>query len=135
MKTAEQYAEALYEAACEADDAQATVLVLNLVQLLAAKGRTRLLPWIHREYAKLERVRSLSDMAIVRVARRSDVVRHQTAIEADAHTLGIAATELLPLEDATVVGGYSIEARGTRIDRTYKHTLLELYNSFMSSTQ
>jgi F0F1-type ATP synthase delta subunit len=35
--------------------------------------------------------------------------------------------------DEGVVGGYSLEANGTRIDRTYKQALVELYSSLTNS--
>lgn len=129
---AQQYAEALYRAAHSNHTTDAGTLVDRLVTIVRERGHLRLLPAITREYEMLVTMRSTSDEAHVRVARTTDNDTHHARIARDLATLGAPEQPVRVVVDETVIGGYSVEANGTRIDRTYKRALLELYSSLIS---
>jgi len=126
---AQQYAEALYRAAHGHHAVDADTLVERLVAIVREHGHLRLLPAIVREYDTLVKMRSTSDEAHVRVARPQDRDGHAERIARDLATLDAAAHPVRVVVDETVIGGYAVEANGSRIDRTYKRALLELYSS------
>jgi F0F1-type ATP synthase delta subunit len=130
---ARQYAEALYSA-YRSNPNKTEDLVLRLVALLKERGHLSLLNAIVREYEKIERMRTTSDEAHVRVARPLDRETYAGQITTDLKTLVPGGTEPRTVVDETLVGGYSLEARGKRIDRTYKRALIELYSQLLTNT-
>ncbi len=132
MKAA-HYAEALYEAAATTDEATQESMVANLVRILDERGHRALLPAIAREYERLERRRSVRERREVRVARAVDRDKHADAIKRDAEKLGVDPAQCVTRIDESVVGGYAIEANGTRLDKTHKRALLELYTRLVTT--
>ncbi len=132
---ATQYAEALYNASYGKDDEQCDVLVLNLVGILRRRGHMGLLPKIMREYEKIELVRSTSTSASLRLAREEDRSRFADQIAAYARIMGVTPDDCTTHIDPTVIGGYSVEAKGKRVDRTHKRILLELYRKLITSAR
>jgi F0F1-type ATP synthase delta subunit len=130
---ARQYAEALYRAAHAHNAAPPAVLIDRFVELLAERGHTALLPTVVREYEKILHERSSNDEVHVRVARREDRDAYDARITADLTALGAHDRPVHVSVDETVIGGYAVEANGTRIDRTYKQALVELYSSLTNS--
>lgn len=126
---AQQYAEALYRAAHSHHATDAETLVERLITLVRERGHLRLLPSIAREYDTLVKVRSTSDEAHVRVARKEDYDAHGVRITRDLATLNAKDRVVRTIIDETVIGGYAVEANGSRIDRTYKRALLDMYSS------
>jgi F0F1-type ATP synthase delta subunit len=130
---ARQYAEALYRAAHAHNAAAPLVLVERFAKLLTERGHASLLPAVVREYEKILHERSSSDEVHIRVARESDREKYAERIAADLATLAGTDREAHVTVDETVIGGYALEANGTRIDRTYKQALVELYSSLTNS--
>jgi F0F1-type ATP synthase delta subunit len=130
---ARQYAEALYRAAHAHNVVAHGTLVDRFVALITERGHARLLPSVVREYEKIVHERSTSEETHVRVARASDTEKYKNHIERDLATLTVQGQPTNVTVDESVVGGYSIEAYGTRIDRTYKQALVELYSSLTNS--
>jgi len=130
---ARRYAEALYRAAHAHNAAAPDMLIGRFVELLAGRGHAKLLPAVTREYEKILHERSSSDEVHVRVARASDREKYDDRITADLATLGAEGQAAHVTVDETVIGGYALEANGTRIDRTYKQALVELYSSLTNS--
>lgn len=126
---ARQYAEALYRAVHGHHDVDADALVTRLVAVVRERGHLRLLPAIVREYDTIMRMRSTNDEVHVRVARESDRTKHAVHIERDIASLHGDERPVRTIIDETVIGGYALETNGTRIDRTYKQALIELYSS------
>jgi F0F1-type ATP synthase delta subunit len=129
---ARQYAEALYRAAHAHHSVDVDVLVTRLVAVVRERGHLRLLPAIVREYDTLMRMRSTTDEVHVRVARESDHAKHTARIEQDIAMLNASGRPVRTIVDDTVIGGYALETNGTRVDRTYKQALLELYSSLIT---
>lgn len=129
---AQQYAEALYQAVQEQTDEGADACIAQLVALVRNRGHERLLPAIVREYEKLEQVRDSTRGVVVRLVDATDRERHAAAIDADRRELGATNETEQVVEDNTVVGGYSVEVRGRRIDRTHKRALFDLYSQLVT---
>jgi F0F1-type ATP synthase delta subunit len=130
---ARHYAEALYRAAHAHNVVAHGTLVERFVALLTGRGHARLLPSVVREYEKIVHERSSSEETHVRVARASDTEKYKKQIEHDLTALNAHGRPTNVTVDESVVGGYSLEANGTRIDRTYKQALVELYSSLTNS--
>ena len=131
--TAAQYAEALYLATRDKDEAATERLVERFVALVREHGHERLLPRILHECEVLERTRATSDVCVVKVARDTDVSRHEKRITEDKHTLGADTMRTAVTVDPRLIGGYAITANGTRLDRSYRRRLLDLYHTLITS--
>ena len=130
---ARQYAEALYRAAHAHNVVAHGTIVDRFVSILRERGYERLLPSIVREYEKIVHERSTSEEVHIRVARLHDKDKYETRINEDLaklHALGRPAHVAV---DESIIGGYSVEAHGTAIDRTYKQALVDLYSSLTNS--
>lgn len=130
---AQQYAEALYRAAHTTDSAVHDALVDRFVALVRERGHIGLLPTILREYEAIVHERSTGEEVHLRVAHTRDRERYAERIATDIRTLSAGSQNVHTIVDESAIGGYAIEANGTRIDRTYKHALLELYSSITNS--
>jgi F0F1-type ATP synthase delta subunit len=136
MKAA-QYAEALYGATRTQDEAGIDHAVMRLGEILRSRGHGRLFPAIVREFEKIAEERDATVETIVRVARADDAVQHRNAIAADLALLAPASVQgqgtarERVVVDEHVVGGYEVRAYGKRIDRTFKRSLLALYNDLV----
>lgn len=130
---AQQYAEALYRAAHATDTAVHDALVDRFLALVRERGHTGLLPTILREYEAIVHERSTGEEVHLRVAHASDRERYAERIAGDVRTLSAEGQRVHTVVDESAIGGYAVEANGTRIDRTYKHALLELYSSITNA--
>lgn len=132
MKAA-QYAEAIFLAARSKDDAGCDHVVARTVALLKERGHLSLLPAVVRELEKLQKIRQTGDVCVLRVANVADAERHRQEIKEDVCTLGATALPQQTQVDRTAIGGYVVLARGKRIDRTYKRSLIDLYRTLVTN--
>jgi len=128
---AQQYAEAIFLASQNADEAKLEGIAKRVGDMLKEKGHVTLMPAIIRELEKLEQKRSTSTEVLVRLAKDADRDTFRSHIESDVELLGATSLPQKVEIDDTLVGGYEIKANGKRIDRTYKRSLLALYNNLI----
>lgn len=130
---AHEYAEALYEVSLNKSDEEVTAVLTRFQTLLEERGHTNLLKTILRELEKIERRRSTSTETLVRVAKEEDATRFSENITRDIHTLGGEDVRTRIVIDETLIGGYEVRAKGQRIDRSHKRSLLTLYNNLITN--
>lgn len=130
---ASHYAKALYEltASKQLDEGK---LVSHFVDTIRANGDAHQLPRIMRAYEKL--------MAKTEKQKTIEVVSAKELSESDVAKLlkTDSFKKLLSPEhkkvsrrvDETLVGGAIVSVSGTRVDASYKRTLLDLYQSIVS---
>jgi F0F1-type ATP synthase delta subunit len=122
----QQYVQALIEVLRRCADAD-TVLA-QLARVLKRKGHLSIHAAILKgAIAELERAEH-SDAAMVAVASEKERERHAEAIASALATLG-AGDDAVALIDPTLVGGFVATYGDSRIDRSYKKKLVELYRS------
>lgn len=95
----------------------------KLLRYMKAKGHLSLLSQI----VKLSARASKKGIATVTVAKKHDVEKHKTAINAALKSL--SADEHLVTEDERMVGGYVVRAHGKIIDNSFRSALVSLYRS------
>jgi F0F1-type ATP synthase delta subunit len=128
---ARQYAEALYLATKDKDDAEVDRILARLVELLMARGHRSLLSEVLRELIRLTKKRASSASVVVQVCAAPDVEKYAAGIAADIAVLGAAGLARDIQYDPTQIGGYEVRALGKRIDRTHKRTLVDMYHTFV----
>lgn len=129
---ADHYAQALYYALRGRSEEEADILLNNFVAVIREHGHEKLLPAIVQSYEKLSRSYGAHDGVRITVARREDADLHHTSIAVDLAALRADSSAVRTDVDPTLIGGYSIEANGERIDATYKSALLSLYHSLVT---
>ena len=124
---ARHYAEALFLATRDKREEEARPIVERLLTLLQENRHERLLRRIIHSYEALVRTRSAATYATVTYATHTDQKKEEAHIDADLAALGAHELPRRVQVDRTLVGGYHVEAQGSRIDRSHKATLLALY--------
>ncbi len=130
---ATQYAEALYIASRNKSEEEVLRIVTQTISLLKEKGHERLLGKVLLELEKIQKRRGGIDELLVRVAKDTDAEAFMNDIQRDAEVLGAASLPRKIVTDDTLIGGYELRAKGSRIDRTYKRSLLTLYNNLITN--
>jgi F0F1-type ATP synthase delta subunit len=102
--------------------------IAAMKQNLATRGRSALLPKIARAFARLiAREESRNTMTLT-VARQKDA---KSAIKEAQLVLAkdlLAQVDLRESVDEKLIGGWRIEGRGLLVDRSWKKSLLSMYN-------
>jgi F0F1-type ATP synthase delta subunit len=132
---AQQYAEAIFLATRNANDAELDAVAVRVGQLLEKKGHTSLLPAIVRELEKIQQKRGELEEVLIRVAKESDVAVFKNTIDTDVQQLNAIQLPKKVVLDDTVIGGYEVRAHGRRLDRTYKRSLLTLYTNLIINNE
>ena len=130
---ASEYAQALYLATENKTEEEIERIFQNLLRILKERGHSTLLTSITREYEKITERKEGHNELLIRVADSSDVDTFVSQIEKDTQTLKAGTLGKKVVVDDTLVGGYELRANGTRIDRTYKRSLLTLYNNLITN--
>lgn len=133
MKAA-QYAEAVFLASQNKDDADLERVSANVVRVLTEARHLSLMPTIIQELVKLQKTRqSGSGACVVRVASAGDVDQYRSEIDAAIQKLDAKELHIEVSVDDTVIGGYAVTAKGKRIDRTHKRSLVTLYDRLITN--
>ncbi len=95
---------------------------------LETRGRLALLPRIARTFARLAAREQAKSTMVLTVAhpkdRKSAIKEAETALTHAA----IGDTDLCERVDDTLIGGWRLEGRGLLLDRSWKKSLLSMYN-------
>jgi F0F1-type ATP synthase delta subunit len=103
----------------------------KLRAMLSSRGHERLYPKILRELLTEASRTASRNTATVTLARKDDARALHGDIESALHTLGVTEHDIVI--DETITGGFVVEAKEKRIDRSYKKSLLTLYRSLIKS--
>lgn len=132
MMHALDYAEAIYLAAQGKDDSALDRLAVRVREVVDANGHRALFPAIVQECSELYRKRERAGAGVVWVARAGDADVYADRIAEDASVLGVSDATPTVACDETLIGGYELRTQGSRIDRTHKRALVELYSALIS---
>lgn len=102
-------------------------IVRSLVRFLEKEGRTALLPKIARALKRLATQDSTRNSVVLFVAKKNTRINKQMR---DAlRFFDIAHKDARTEVDATLIGGWRLEGRGSLIDSSYKKALLDIYKN------
>lgn len=130
---AEQYAEAIILASQGKSEEGISHITERVVALMKERGHIALLPKVVREIERIQKRLERSAYCTVRVAQESDVFSMKDGIAKDVSLLEAESLPKKIIIDTSLVGGYEVRANGKRIDRTYKRSLLSLYNTLLTN--
>lgn len=105
----------------------------NLLAVLRRKGHIKLLPAILSAYKELARNKEVVGHTTIRVAQKSDAEKFKSNIEDYEQKLDFHAVDAHIVEDASIVGGFTIERRGKEVDQSYRKRLVTLYRKIISA--
>lgn len=103
----------------------------RLTQILKKRGHTALYPKILRTLIRDMEREEARDTITVTVAKEADLDRFKDAITKGETVM--KGAHRTTKTDETIIGGFIIENRETRIDNSYKKRLLTLYRSLTTS--
>jgi F0F1-type ATP synthase delta subunit len=102
----------------------------SLKKYLEARGLMKVYPSVLRSLIeKVERSEKRNGVH-VRVARADDAGKHAPSIDAHLASHNLPKTYTTSI-DETIIGGYTITTKNTRIDQSYKHKLLTAYRTLI----
>jgi F0F1-type ATP synthase delta subunit len=101
------------------------VAVHKLQENLAEHGRSALLPKIARAFERLMQKRAQKTDTRLFVARDDDARHAKNEAE---HALGNAHEHMSVHTDASLIGGWRVEAGEKLVDMSYKKQLLSIFN-------
>lgn len=119
------YVEAAYATLVKQGDTSKTIA--SVQAYLKKRGLLKLFPAILRGLIEKTRRGMTTDMPVVTVARAQDLQRHKTEIEAALKQIKGGVKEEIRI-DETMIGGFVVKNKDTRIDRSFKNTLLNAYH-------
>jgi F0F1-type ATP synthase delta subunit len=119
------YVAAVHQALNDGTDPE--LVITGLKRVLTERGHERLLAPVLRTVLTLNTT-SRTRTTLIRVASNADLAANKAAIEAALADCQ-ATDEPEVIVDDTVVGGWQVEANGTRVDASYKTALTTLYRA------
>lgn len=125
-------AQALFELAQGRSDTELDTLAQHATVLLKKQHRAHMLPDVVRALEKRVVRADRHTKPIVTIEKRADLTTYTEAIRSALRVLG-AGEDYVIREDDTLVGGFSAEHAGQRVDATYKRSLLKLYSSLVEA--
>ncbi|HWP61309.1 MAG TPA: F0F1 ATP synthase subunit delta [Candidatus Paceibacterota bacterium] len=124
META--YAQALFRIIESGKKPDAAIAMLK--KELQARGRSALLPKIARAFARLADREARRNTMTLSIARQKDAKAALKEAEKILAAQHITKTELCEVVDEHLIGGWRLEGRGLLVDRSWKKSLLSMYN-------
>jgi len=124
------YIQATYETIRNGSDANATLSALSLY--LKKRGLVKLYPSILRGLMERMKRSTVTTTQKVTTARTGDLKKHEKEIHTLLKELG-GDTAHTHHVDENIIGGFIIEGSNKRIDKSYKHTLLQAYRRLSGS--
>lgn len=127
MNTAQEYAQALYQAFLSKDQKDFDAFFENMMSLLKQRSHQNMIPQIITAYEQLSE-RGVSGQAVVVVAKKEDEEKYKKDIESHADVFG---KDYQVVVDENIVGGYVIRSNSEQIDQSYRTRLLEMYQQLV----
>jgi F0F1-type ATP synthase delta subunit len=99
-----------------------------MVASLKSRGREALLPRIARAFERLAEREMRKNTVVVSVAKEKDASTAKREAKELLEEIGADTKDLDVKIDESLIGGWRIEGRGVLADRSFKKSLLEMYN-------
>jgi F0F1-type ATP synthase delta subunit len=99
-----------------------------MVASLKVRGREALLPRIARAFERLAQREMRKNAVVVSVAHEKDGNAAKREVKDLLDQIGASAKDIEMKIDASLIGGWQFEGRGSFVDRSFKKSLLEMYN-------
>ena len=96
---------------------------------LQGKGRLVLLPKIARAFARIAAREQRRNTMTLSIARKKDMAHALKGAKNVLLEQGIVETDVCEELDETLIGGRRLEGRGILVDRSWKKSLLSVYNA------
>ncbi len=126
--TPEGYSEAVYTAVQNGTDIKAALERLG--EILKRHGHEALYPRILQSLKARFAQDMLRGTATVRLAKDADEKKYTKEIGAFLESQKLSASEIVV--DETLIGGYVFEGGGSRVDASYKKSLLNIYKNLIA---
>lgn len=125
MRT-KDYITASYKILSETEDTK--VVLASLRKYLEKRGLMKLYPSVLRGLIEKTERAEKGEGTAVHVAREKDIKKQASDITSALESHGLASEYKTEI-DETLIGGYTITTKDTRIDQSYKHKLLTAYRA------
>lgn len=102
--------------------------IAAMKQHLAKRGRSALLPKIAHALVRLAARQKIRTTMTLSIARLEDAKRAIKKAENVLAQEGVPGTDLCEEVDEALIGGWRLEGRGILVDRSWKRSLLSMYN-------
>ncbi len=122
------YIQATYEVIRKGGDSDTTLSALS--RYLSKRGLVKLYPSILRGLIERMKRSTNNTSQKVTVARAEDLKKHENEIHILLNEL-CGDTTYTHHVDKNIIGGFIIEGKNKRIDRSHKHTLLQAYQRLL----
>jgi F0F1-type ATP synthase delta subunit len=99
-----------------------------LVESLKSRGRDALLPRIAKAFERLAEREMRKNTVVVSVAKEKDATAAKREAKELLEQIGADTKDIDVNIDESLIGGWRIEGRGVLADRSFKKSLLEMYN-------
>jgi len=128
MKIAQAYAAGIVQALGKGVAVEA--VVGRLIEVLTAHGRSSLVRHIVNELKRYARKSVERNQFTLTVPREEGAAhaRHEAAKH-------FADSAPVVRVDSTIVGGWMLEGKGTRVDRSFKKQLISMYNQVLEEVK
>ncbi|HTR18796.1 MAG TPA: F0F1 ATP synthase subunit delta [Candidatus Paceibacterota bacterium] len=120
------YAQALWQLVEEGMEPKKALHAL--VESLKVRGREALLPRIARAFERLATREMKKNAIIVSVAREKDTHKAKREVKAILEEIGADSKNLDVQLDESLIGGWRLEGKGVLVDKSFKKSLLDMYN-------
>ena len=127
--TAEAYAQALWQIISAGGKPKSAVA--SLCEVLAAHGRSALLPRIGRSFARIALQETQKNSVVLTVAHEKDVKSAQKEIAVLLEARKIEKEDVKTAVDSNLSGGWRLQGRGELVDASYKKHLISIYESVL----
>lgn len=99
-----------------------------LVESLKLRGREALLPRIARAFERLAARETKRNAVVVSVAHEKDAHKAKREVKTLLEEIGADSKDVDLHIDASLIGGWRFEGKGMLVDKSFKKSLLEMYN-------
>lgn len=120
------YAQALWQMVENGTQPQEAVPALK--KTLSEKGREQLLPRIARAFERLAARKNAASAMTLSVARAQDAKMALKEAQSVLSEFAGKEFDLYEAIDDSLIGGWRLEGRGVLVDKSWKKSLLSLYN-------
>ncbi len=129
MQVAKIYAKALYDLTKKARGEKQEKIFNNFVNLLKSKGHYSLMPLIFKHLKLLVEKDKLDNIDLI-VAKENDFEKYfKKADNFKKHFY--PKKEIKKVIDSSIVGGFIIKTKELMVDKSYKRSLINLYNNII----
>jgi len=127
------YAQALIEGSQGKDARELSVFAKTFVAYLKSKGHEKLLPKIFRRYEELLAREQKKNTISITLGHEKVLHGHKQDLQEELKKIFGKEVDIETRVDESLIGGYLVEGKGIRIDRSFKSSLKNLYQKMITT--